>query len=151
MPPTGVVVDNNYREYAVLLLRHHELLTEGKEADAEPVEDQMTDLWEALDDGQRRSLKGVGSDLAWVRRGGAVTSRGPKAIDVTEMDRLRLSKAEGVNDWHAILHHLRVCAPVLSPGEIALSRATAYAGIGLPTLGQVFRDFATSPVASQQG
>ena len=71
MPPTGVVVDNNYREYAVLLLRHHELLTEGKEADAEPVEDQMTDLWEALDDHAHAETKGIQDCFKLARKQGS--------------------------------------------------------------------------------
>ena len=63
MSPHTPTLDEMYRRYADLLLRHHRLLSEDKDEDAETetVEEEMTRLWDRLDAMQRRSLLGLGS------------------------------------------------------------------------------------------
>src|SRR5262245_56526725 len=132
MPPLTATVDETYREYAGLLLRRHHLLLEGKDDDpqTEEVEDRLSVLWEQMDEEQRRSLNGVSSDLNWVRRGGlpAPKARTPEAVGPEEQDILAAAKAG--SDWHAVLHHLRVCTPVIAPEDLARRRQEAYEAIG---------------------
>jgi hypothetical protein len=137
-------MDAAYRDYAGLLLLRHRLLLDGKDADPETEgsERRLLELWQGLDDEQRRGLTGVASDLNWVRREGRPAPGAKKAENVTGQDKQRLVEAEAAKDWHAVLHSLRVCAPAISTEDLARCRATAYALLGLPDLADVFRRFA---------
>src|SRR6266852_7963618 len=89
-------MDAAFRESAELELRCHHLLLDGKENDPEilAAEDRMTALWEKLDENQRRSLNGMGSDLNWVRRKGEPPPRGrQKPEDVTSIEQQELAAA----------------------------------------------------------
>jgi hypothetical protein len=145
------IVDTAYREYADLLLRRHHLLAEGKEdtAEAEAIDDRLTELWETLDEAQRSSLNGMSSDLHWVRRRGVSPPKGRKPEDVTQADREQLAQAETVKDWHAVLHHLRVCAPAMPPNLLAQLRAAAYGEIGLATFAGIFQSLGAAPSPEQ--
>src|SRR5258707_8115673 len=113
-------IDAPYRRYAELLLQHHRLLTADRDGGAtEPVEDEMTRLWERLDAGQRQSLAGLASDLNWVRRGGQPAPRGRPALEVTAEDLRLLDGARAGSDWHRLLHPLRPCPPAPPPFQIA--------------------------------
>src|SRR5438445_13727785 len=115
MSPFDPVIDAAFREYADLQLRRHNLLQEGKENTPETaaIEDRMNALWEKLDEVQRRNLNGMASDLNWVRRNGEPPPKGPqKPEDVTAKQQEELGAAIGRKEWHRILHHLRLCAPM---------------------------------------
>src|SRR5437879_1996397 len=101
-------LDEPYRRYTQLLLRHHHLLSEGKEAAAETevVEEEMTRLWERLAEAQRRSLSGLGSDLNWIRRGCRPPPKGRRPEEVAPQDCEALVQARAENDWHGVLHQL---------------------------------------------
>jgi hypothetical protein len=144
MSPNIPTLDEGYRRYADLLLEHHRLLSEGKddEAEIEAIEEEMTRLWERLDVPQQRSLSGLGSDLNWVRRKFASAPRGRRPEDVTPEEFQELAHAREVADWHGLLHYLRLCAPAMSPSELASLRAVAWDHIGLPQLVSVFDDVA---------
>jgi hypothetical protein len=144
MSPHAPTVDDSYRRYADLLLQHHRLRLEGKDADAEveAVEEEMTRLWDRLDAVQRSSLSGLGSDLTWVRRGLQPAPRSRPPEEVTPEDFRALAQARDGADWHRLLHHLRVCVPGMAPNELASLRAVAWDHIGLPQLASVFEDVA---------
>jgi hypothetical protein len=132
-----------YREYADRLLQHHRFLGEGKDRADETlaVEEEMTELWDRLDPIQRKSLSGLGSDLTWVRRGGAPAPRGPKLEDVSPADRQALQEARNASDWHGVLHQLRVCAPSIPLVDLARLRAETWSELGLPQIASVFDEF----------
>src|SRR5437762_3383480 len=91
-------MDAVFRESAELELRCHYLLLEGKENTTESLaaEGRMTVLWEKLDDVQRRSLNGMGSDLNWVRRKGEPPPKGRKGPEeVTAAEQQELVAAIG--------------------------------------------------------
>jgi tetratricopeptide (TPR) repeat protein len=134
-------IDDTFREYAAWELRRHTLTVAGQEDADETVaaEDRMEKVWELLDDNQKRSLKGIGSDLAWVRRDGTAPPRGPKAPDdVGPAEQEGLVAAIGRKDWHLILHYLRLCAPLIPAPAIAQLRGHAYEALGLPAYASVF-------------
>jgi hypothetical protein len=143
MNPFTPTIDERYRQYAELLVRHHQLLSEGKEDadETSAVEDDMSELWERLDDRQRSSLSGLGSDLNWLRREGAPPPRARKSEDVTAADLEGLTKASQSLDWHGVLHFLRVCAPKMATLELASARTLAWERAGLPHIGKVFDAF----------
>jgi tetratricopeptide (TPR) repeat protein len=135
------MVDASFREYADLQLRRHSLLLEGKENAAETLEaeEQMEELWEKLDETQRHSLNGMASDLNWIRRNGEPPSKGRKTREeVTERESQELLAAMESKDWHALLNHLRVCAPTLPPVHLGYLRGTAYDALGFPGYARVF-------------
>lgn len=143
-------LDTAFRESAELELRCHHLLLEGKENDPEiqAAEDRMTVLWEKLDEVQRRSLNGMGSDLNWVRRKCEPPPKGRKLpTEVTDEEQQELAAALFMLDWHRILHYLRLCAPRLSIAYLAQRRGTAYDGVGLHAYARVFHELvpATDP------
>src|SRR5271154_7242536 len=102
-------IDAAFRESAELELRCHYLLTEGKENAPEilAAEDRMTVLWENLDEVQRRSLNGMGSDLNWIRRKCEPPPKGRKEpTEVTAKEQQELVAAIGSKEWHKTLHFL---------------------------------------------
>src|SRR5688572_4735239 len=119
MIPFEPNLDAAFREYADLQLRRHYLLLDGREDAPEALraEDGMEDLWEKLDEVQRRSLNGMGSDLNWVRRKGEPPPNGRKSGDeIPQNDQQELVTAIVSKEWHKVLHYLRVCSPVLPGG-----------------------------------
>jgi len=145
MQPPKPTIDPLYLDYALLQLRRHYLLIDGKDDDEmEQVEEELTALWENLSEAQRQSLNGMGSDLNWIRRGGELSSKGPTSTDVSEQDVADLDRAELTRDWHAILHYLRICAPILLPESVAHIRATCYHELGLDLVAKVFDNFAAT-------
>jgi tetratricopeptide (TPR) repeat protein len=141
-PPT---IDDSYRRYVDLLLRHSRLLAErgDEDAETEAVEEEMTGLWDHLDAVQRRSLSGLGSDLNWVRNGCQLAPRSRRPEEVTPQDRQAIVEALGRDDWHGVLHHARVCSPGIPPYELARTRAVAWQAIGFPQLAGRFFDLAS--------
>jgi hypothetical protein len=141
MSSFNLTMDAAFRESAELELRCLYLLLEGKENDTEvtAAEDRMTVLWEQLDEDQRRSLNGKGSDLSWVRRRGGPPPRGRKNVeDVTATERQELAAAMEAKDWPKVLHYLRLCAPDFSVVALANLRGKAYEDLGLRTYASVF-------------
>jgi hypothetical protein len=137
------VIDTVFREYADLCLRRHRLLSEGKEDSAEvsEVEGRMDALCPKLDEVQRRSLKGMASDLSWIRRKGEPPPKGRKTpIEVSAQEQQELAAAINSKDWHRILHYLRRCAPAFQAASLARERGIAYEAIGLPDYSRVFRE-----------
>jgi tetratricopeptide (TPR) repeat protein len=134
-------IDAAFREYADLEFRCHHLLLGGKDdaPETSAAEDRREELWEKLDDVQRRSLSGMGSDLNWVRRNGEPPPKGRKAPEeVTPIEQQDLVAAIGRKDWHRVLHYLRLCAPMFPIATLAHLRGSAYDAIGLPKYASVF-------------
>jgi tetratricopeptide (TPR) repeat protein len=133
-------MDPNFRAYAMALLRHHDLLSEGKENDIqlEAVEDRMSALWDKLDARQRDELRGISSDLNWLRRGYLPAPKGRRSEDVTqaELDVFQAQSEAGIP--RPLLHAVRACAPALENGLVALCRARCYVGLGLPEVSEPF-------------
>lgn len=144
MTPVTPNVDDAYREYIDLQLAHHALLSAGKDdtPEAEAVEDRMTALWLRLDAAQRASLNGIAADLGWVRRAGQPPPRGRTPEQVTEEEMSALGRVPGGADYHAMLYHLRVCAPRLPVEALAYARAAYYHKLGFQGLSVAFADFA---------
>ena len=144
MGPYNPTVDDLYRRYVDLLLRHHHLLSECRDEDSEfeSVEEEMTQLWNRLDETQRRSLSGLGSDLNWVRRGRQLAPRCRRPEEVTHHEFQALVKARDSSDWHGLLHHLRLCAPKATLFQLAYLRASAWASFEIPQVASVFYDVA---------
>lgn len=134
------VTDDLYRRYAELLLGHHKLLCEGREAaeEAEAIEEEMTRLWSELDELQKGSLSGLSSDLNWLQRRCQVAPRGRPAEDVVAEDVEKAFQARERGDWHALLHYLRLCSPKLPPFQLACLRATAWQALAFPQISRVF-------------
>jgi tetratricopeptide (TPR) repeat protein len=134
-------MDAAFRESVELELRCHYLLLEGKENTPECLagEDRLTVLWENLDEVQRRSLNGMGSDLNWVRRHGEPPPKGRKQPDeVTPAEQQELVATIGSKEWHKTLHYLRLCAPMIPIVTLAYLRGRVYEAIGLPNYAGVF-------------
>src|SRR4051794_20294640 len=132
-------VDATYREYADLQLRRHYLLAGGKADDpqVEETENRLSELWEKLDEAQRLSLNGMSSDLNWVRRGGTLPPKGTTQKDVTPQMRAELEAVIAREDWHELLHQMRLCAPALRPECLAHNRGLCYRDLRFPQLGAV--------------
>jgi len=136
-------IDAVFREYADLGLRRHQLLSAGKDDSAEvaEAEERMDTLWPRLDEVQRRSLKGMASDLNWIRRKGEPPPKGRKTpVEVSEQDQQELSAAIRSKEWHRILHYLRLCAPAFQAASLARERGIAYEAIALPGYARVFSE-----------
>lgn len=131
-------IDAAYRDYASALMQHHELLSSGGEL--EEVEDLLANLWDRLDEDQRQSLRGLSSDLNWARRRGEPPPKGRPAMEVTQAELAEYKDAQNAEDWHAILHHLRVCGPALPRDLLAYSRATCFSKLGLLRISVAFTD-----------
>ena len=154
MTPFEPTMDAAFREYAELELRCHHLLAEEKENACEilEAEDRMEDLWTKLDDIQRRCLKGMGSDLHWVRRKGEPPPNGRKlAEEVTSAEQQELAEAIESQQWHKMLHDLRLCAPMIRADSLANLRGRAYEAVGLPTYASVFYEHAAELRGVQPG
>jgi hypothetical protein len=139
-------IDAAFLEYADLELRCHCLLSAGKEDSVEmaDAEDRMEKLWAKLDEVQKRSLRGMASDLGWVRVKGTSPPKGRKTPDeISQTERQELATARGRKDWHRILHFLRLCAPDFSTVALARERGLAYRAIGFSEYAQVFDAQAT--------
>lgn len=136
-------VDDRYCRYAELLLAQHKLLSQNAaEGDSEVIEDEMTQIWDALDSAQRQSLSGLSSDLGWLRRCGKPAPKTRPGQDVTEADLRELEQARERADWHRTLHQLRLCTAKLPPFELAFSRAAAWQALGLSEISGLFSRFA---------
>jgi hypothetical protein len=136
-------MDAVFREYADLELRRHRLLSAGKDDSAEiaETEERMDTLWPKLDEAQQRNLKGMASDLNWVRRNGGPPPKGRKtAGEVNDEERQKLSAAIRSKEWHRILRLLRLCAPAFEAASMARERGIAYEAIGLPGYAGVFNE-----------
>lgn len=145
MGPHTPTIDDAYRRYVDLLLRHSRLLAErgDEDAETEAVEEEMTRLWDHLNDVQRRSLSGLSSDLNWLRRGCQPAPRSRPPEDVTPQDFRAIVEAKDRDDWHGVLHYLRVCSPKIPPFQLACQRALAWRAIGFPQLAGLFFDLAS--------
>lgn len=133
-----------YLQCAQLLLEQHRLVLEDDDPDdqIEVLEERFIILWDRLDDDQHKSLNGLSSDLAWLRRGGQNPPMGRKPEDVSKEDGFALVESERVGDWHSHLHAIRLCRVRYSPGEVAMRRASAYSELGLFEVAALFREFA---------
>jgi hypothetical protein len=136
-------ITDQYRRYVDLLRRHHHLLCERASDEVlEPIEDEMTQLWGGLDAAQQRSLSGLSSDLNWLARDGRSTPKGRSAEGVTADELRELSEARDRNDWHAVLHYLRLCAAKVPSFDVATLRTTAWQAVGFPQVSELFGAFA---------
>lgn len=133
-------------------MRRHRLLADetGDSAEIDALEDRMTALWEKLDESQRQSLNGLGSDLNWARRHGAAAPKARKAEEVSETDRANLAAAEAAQDPHAILHWLRVCSPALELKDLAQRRRRAYTWAGLPQVADIISEAVEKPAPTHR-
>jgi tetratricopeptide (TPR) repeat protein len=146
MSPQTSILDDQYRRYADLLLRHHRLLSEGKDEEpaTEAVEEEMTRLWERLDEHQRRSLSGLGSDLSWLRHRCQLAPRSRRPEEVTADDFEALIQARNAPDWEGVLQGLRLCAPRMPPFQLAFLRGSAWDALNVPQVASVFYDLASA-------
>lgn len=144
MRPDTLAINDSYVRYADLLLKHFRLLSNGKDesAGAEQIEDEMSRLWEKLDEAQRHSLNGIGSDLNWVRRRGELPPRGRRVEEVSSQDLDELKTAQSAKNWQAVLFHLRTCGSIIAPASLALIRERCYREIGPDSIADVFGEFA---------
>jgi len=126
------------------------LLIDGKGDQADELEEQLSVLWEGMDDTQRSSLNGIASDLNWLRRRGVPPPKGRTASEVTESQLRELRAAQDAEDWHAILHHLRVCAAALPQDLLAYNRAMCYVKLDFPQIAAAFTDL-TSELSRGNG
>jgi tetratricopeptide (TPR) repeat protein len=132
--------DENFDAYTGELLRHHYLLSEGKEAiaEAEQAEERLSTLWVKLDDTQRQQLRGVSSDLNWIRRGFVPPPKGRKREDVTPEELREFYRLNENQDYFEMLPALRVCAAAVPPVFVAFVRATCYSHLDLRAVSEPF-------------
>lgn len=143
MTSSDPIIDAVFREYTELELRHHQLLQVRKEDSVEiaEAEDRMNLLWPKLDDVQRQSLRGMASDLNWIRRNGQLPPKGRKTPEeVSAAELWELSAAMNSKKWHRILHYLRLCGPVFQTASLARERGIAYDAIGFPNYARAFNE-----------
>jgi len=131
--------------YADDLLRHHSLLIAGIEngVDVEAIETEMSQLWGELEPGERIEIRGMSSDLNWIRRGFLPAPKGRRSDDVRfeeleELDRLSSEAKDDESAVRTLLHTLRLCLPALDPGFAALVFGRCYVGLDLRTFGEPF-------------
>jgi hypothetical protein len=119
-------------------------MASGQEESSElqRIEDKLDALWEKLDEAQRRSLRGMSSDLNWIRRRGALPPKARMSSQVTEAELSALKSAQDSHDWYAMLHFLRVCAPAIQADLLAEARANCYSELGLPEIAAEARELA---------
>ncbi|HYH68329.1 MAG TPA: hypothetical protein VD866_26790 [Urbifossiella sp.] len=144
MPDFTPDMSADYLTYIEGQVRRHFLLADGKAQGDEvgEIEDHLSDLWEGLDEVQRQSVKGVGSDLNWIRRRGAPAPKSRTADDVTQEEMQRLQDAQDAEDWHKSLHFLRVCGPNVPRDLLAYVRATCYFKLNLSQIALLLADLA---------
>jgi len=139
MPKQPAITD--YLEaYAETLLRHHLLVSDGKEENPklEEVEDQLGRQWENLDKAQQEQMRGLSSDLNWIRRGYAQAPKA-KAREQVAPDELReFYQLNEVQDFARMLPALRVCAAAVPPVFVAYVRGICYGRLGLQTISNLF-------------
>jgi len=133
-----------YMEYAELLLRRHFILADDAKTSSalEEIDEQLTLIWERLDEVQRKSLNGIGSDLNWVRRHGKLAPKARKEEEVTSEDGKELTDALSNKQWNKLLHFLRVCSAHIPAEQLALMRARAFESLNLGTVANIFFAFA---------
>jgi hypothetical protein len=137
--------DQAYMEYTEMLLRRHFILLNGAETspELEGIDEQLTLIWDQLDESQRKSLNGMGSDLNWVRRRGKLAPKARKEREITTEDGKELNDALSNKQWNKLLYFLRVCSAQISAERMALMRAQAYENLNLERVASVFYEFAT--------
>jgi tetratricopeptide (TPR) repeat protein len=135
-----LAIDENFEAYAGSLLRHHHLLEVGKEDDpeAEKTEELLSALWDKLNETQRLQLRGLSSDLNWLRRKYAPPPKGRKREDVTPEELREFYRLNTAQDFLGLLPALRVCAAAVPPVFVAFVRATCYSRLGLQTAANLF-------------
>lgn len=121
-------------EYARLAIERHALLRDMPEEVEEEggtealwrVEDKMAIGWQRLDEAQRQAVSGLTSDLASVRRKGALAPKSHALADVSSLHVKMLLRA--LNDFHVYeaLHYARVCRPLTGRHLSAAWRASLY-------------------------
>ena len=114
-------IDENFKAYARALMRHHYLLEVGKgdDAEAERTEELLSALWGNLNDTQRLQLRGLSSDLNWLRRKYAPPPKGRKRKDVTPEELREFYRLNETQDLLRLLPALRVCASAVPPVFVA--------------------------------
>ncbi len=142
MTPYDPTMNPEFYQFVILQLRRHRLFVAGNtdDPDADEIEDQMTVLWEKLDETQHQSVRGMSSDLNWIGRNGGTAPKGRQPGDVTHEDMLALLKSRSENEWHAVLHYLRLCTGAISPINLAYLRGQAYGAIALEGYSSAFYD-----------
>ena len=135
-----LAIDADFEAYAVALLRHHYLIAEGKEDDpeAERTEELLSDLWGKLNDTQRQQLRGLSSDLNWLRRKYAPPPKGRKREDITPEELREFYRLNADQDYLRLLPALRVCAAAVPPVFVAFVRGTCYSRLGLQAAASLF-------------
>ncbi|MGL4551982.1 MAG: tetratricopeptide repeat protein [Gemmataceae bacterium] len=135
-----LAIDGNFTAYAKALVRHHALIEEGKGdgPEAEKAEETLSALWDRLTDSQRVQLRGLSSDLNWLRRKYAPPPRGRKREDVTPEELREFYRLNEAQDYLRMLPALRVCASAVPPVYVAFVRATCYSRLGLPPAAILF-------------
>jgi tetratricopeptide (TPR) repeat protein len=138
------IINSEYKRYAELLLRHHYILCAGIEEseEIESIEDEMAAIWDRLDEIQRASLAGLGSDQNWVRRNGEPAPNARKREEVTEQEKRSLDRSIQSHDWHSCLYYIRICQSWYSKDSLATIRSVAWMNLGLPEIATPFLDFA---------
>ncbi len=138
--PFAFVKDRNFRAYVRVLVRRHQLLAEGKEDSdyAELLEGRMSELWERLDDTQRQEMRGISSDLNWLRRGYLPAPKGRRKEDISKAETDEFLKLLEAWDILPLLHSMRACAPALNQGVVAMARARCYLSLGLDEVSEPF-------------
>jgi len=133
-------LDDAFRKYIRLLLRHHYLLCSDRSEDFEMdgVEGLLSDSWERLSDAQQQEARGISSDLNWLRRGFTPPPKGKKSEEVTASDRQRFQTVVEAGEHVEVLRATRDCVSVLPAGLIAIARSRSYLSLDLPELAEPF-------------
>lgn len=131
---------DGFEAYADALLRHHLMLSEGKEdgPEMEQVEDQLAHHWEELDEAQQQQMRGVSSDLNWIRRGCAQAQRAKTREQVTPEELREFYQFNEAQAFAQTLTALRVCAAAVPPVFVAFVRGRCYSHLGLRPIANLF-------------
>lgn len=129
---------DSYREYVDSSRQLHALfllnLEDSPEADT--IREQMDVLWEALDEAQREIVRGIASDLRWIRRGNAGNKRTKEEAFAEDFPALLCAK--NTDNWRDLLKYLRRCAPYLPSAKISYLRGKAWDMFGDYETAQLF-------------
>jgi len=135
------------RNVAILLRLHHAW---GDKPTADALREELDAAWEALSEEEEVQVRGLSSDLNWVRRGPA--PRGPKVEDVRQEELVcfRTVAREGELGSEE-LRLMRRCLPRLPASMVAYRRGRIWAAQGYPALAHVFFEHATALDPDDEG
>lgn len=137
-----------FRRHVDILVRLHHAWHDRSVAEA--IREEMDGLWDELSEEEEAQVRGVASDLNWVRRGPA--PRGPKLEDVSQEDLVRFQQVARRGELGSEeLRLMRRCLPRLPASMVAYRRGRIWAHHGCFALAHIFYERAAALEPGDEG